>query len=139
MPKQSPLPMVHAFLVCRRITHNVVSGEYTLIAPQLGFVLPRFPAAVRVSIYGQLSEVRGEYYPELRLWGGPGGDILWENRAPAPMTSPNDDPLRQHRFVFRNLAIPFPTPGRYDLLLMAHKTEIARYPLSIEKLPTGKK
>jgi hypothetical protein len=133
MSKQSPPPVVHAFLVCRRVTQSATTGEHTLIAPQVGFVLPKFPAAVSVSIYCQLSEVRGQYLPELRLWG-PEGELSWEHQAPAPITSPADDPLLQHRFVFRNLPIPFPNPGRYDLLLMAKKTAIARYPLNIGTL-----
>ena len=135
MPEQSPLPMAHAFLVCRQIIQDVVTSQCVLIDPKIEFSLPHFPATVLVSIYGQLSEVRREYSPEFRLWGSD-GEILWDYRAPAPMTSPDDDPLRQYRFVFRDLAIPFPRPGRYDLLMLAHGTEIARYPLRIAQLDT---
>jgi hypothetical protein len=135
MPEQSPLPMAHAFLVCRQIIQDVVTGQCVLIDPKIEFALPHFPASVLVSIYGQLSEVRREYFPEFRLWGSD-GEILWDYRAPAPMTSPDDDPLRQYRFVFRDLAIPFPRPGRYDLLMLAQGTEIARYPLRIAHAET---
>jgi hypothetical protein len=133
MPEQSPLPMMHTFLVCREITQDIVTNQCILIDPKVEFSLPHFPASVLVSIYGQLSEMRGEYSPEFRLWGSD-GEILWEYLAPTPMTSPDGDPLRQYRFVFRNLAIPFPRPGRYDLLLLASGTEIARYPLRIEQV-----
>jgi hypothetical protein len=133
MHDQSPLPMTHAFLVCREIIQDVVTGQCVLIDPRVEFSLPHFPAEVLVSIYGQLSEVRGDYSPELRIWGSD-GEILWNYRAPAPMTSPDNDPLRQFRFIIRDLAIPFPSPGRYDLLLMSQGTEIARYPLRIEQV-----
>ena len=56
--------------------------------------------------------------------------------VPGPMTSPDDDPLRQYRFRSRDLAIPFPRPGRYDLLMLAQGTEIARYPLLIAHAET---
>jgi hypothetical protein len=125
--------MTHAFLVCREIIQDVVTGQCVLIDPRVEFSLPHFPAEVLVSIYGQLSEVRGDYSPELRIWGSD-GEILWNYRAPAPMTSPDNDPLRQFRFIIRDLAIPFPSPGRYDLLLMSQGTEIARYPLRIEQV-----
>ena len=136
MPEHSPLPMTHAFLVCREIIQDIVTGQCVLIDPRIEFALPHFPASVRVSVYGQLSEVRRGYTPEFRLWGSD-GEILWHYTAPAPMTSPDDDPLRQFRFVIRDLAIPFPGPGRYDLLLLSHGTEIARYPLRIEQLETA--
>jgi hypothetical protein len=132
MPKQSPVPIAHAFLVCRQITHDAATGEYTLIAPQFGFALPHFPFTVGVNIYAQVSAVRGEYHPEFRVWG-PDGEIVWELRLPVPMTSPNGDPLIQIRLVSQNLMLPFPCPGRYDLSLLANGTEIARYPLRIEQ------
>jgi hypothetical protein len=136
MPSESPLPMTHAFLVCREIIQDVITNQCVLIDPRVEFTLPEFPASVLVSIYGQLSEVRREYTPELRIWGSD-GEILWDYRAPAPMTSPDDDPLRQFRFVIRDLEIPFPRPGRYDLILLAQGTEIARYPLRIEHIEAG--
>ncbi len=131
MSEQVTLPMVHAFLVCGQIIQDTVTGQYSAINLQIGFALPKFPALVHVAIYGQMSEVRGEYYPEFRLWG-PDGEVLWDTRVPKPMTSPDDDPLRQHRFTLRDVLLPFPRPGRYDLLLLARGTEIARYPLLIE-------
>jgi hypothetical protein len=131
MPIKSPVPMVHAFVVCTRVDRNDATGQYDLIGTRLGYVVPYCPVTVGVAIYAQLSAVRGEYYPEFRLWG-PDGDIGWEVRFPNPMTSPNDDPLRRIQLSADNLLLPFPCPGRFDLILLARGSEIARYPLRVE-------
>jgi hypothetical protein len=137
MARQSPVPLVHAFIVCDRVERNHKTGRYDLIGTHLGFVVPDFPCTVGVAIYAQVSSVRGEFYPEFRLWG-PDGKIAWETRFPEPMRTVDGDPLRQIQLFAHNLPLPFSRPGQYDLLLLAAGEEIARYPLKIDRTsPTG--
>ncbi|HZW30106.1 MAG TPA: hypothetical protein VFF52_05320 [Isosphaeraceae bacterium] len=130
MQKLEVPPHVNAFLVCREIFQDKLTGEYILVGPTNGFTAPEFPCATRVAIYGDLSEVRGEYFPALRLLD-PDGDPIWSDRAPRAL---NDvGPLGHHHFVFHGSMLPLPRPGRYDLLLMAGATEIARQGLEVSQ------
>jgi hypothetical protein len=131
MPKTAILPLVHTFVVCREIFQDARSGEYILVGPTNGFLVTEYPCAIPVAVYGDLSDVRGEYTPALQLVDSD-GEAIWSERAPRPMELVN--PLGHHHFVFYDLRIRVPRPGRYDLLLMADKMEIARHGLKMERV-----
>jgi hypothetical protein len=128
MSDHPPLPIVRTFLVCREIFRDDSTGEYIILGPTAGFNVPQFPARISLSIYGHLTEVRGEVFPEFRVEDAD-GEITWSYRIPEPI--PHESPLQQHRIRFRS-TIDFPRPGLYDLLLLVHRREIARYPLRLE-------
>jgi hypothetical protein len=134
MTMQPPPPMVCSFVVCREIYQEIYTGDYTLVGPTSGFIVPEYPFSIGFKIYADLCGIHRVYWPELRLIDSDGEDV-WHFRAPDPMTA--DDPLGHVRMHVSAVAVPIPQPGRYDLLLMANDKEIARYPLRFGRIETS--
>jgi hypothetical protein len=129
MAIQPPPPMVCSFVVCREIFQDNQTGDYILIGPTEGFSVPEFPFSIGFKVYGHLCGIHREYWPELRLIDSE-GEIVWDYRAPVPMRA--DDPLKHQRLRLSSGAVHIRHPGRYDLLMMAHRIEIVRYPLRLD-------
>src|SRR5437773_8195992 len=111
MSEQRPVPLVHSFVVCREVLQDYRTGEYILLDPTDGFAVPQFPFPICFAVYGILTEVRGEIFPELRL-DDSNTEMIWSYRVPEAV--PCDDPLQQNRLRLHDVTIPIPRPGRYD-------------------------
>jgi hypothetical protein len=112
-----PQPRVQAFVVCREMYESPQSHEFVLVAPVSRVVLPTFPARTLLSVYAHLTDARGRYAIGLRLVDGE-GDTVWE-WLEGPVVQ-QADPILPHRVVLYDVAIDFPRPGRYDLVMLAN-------------------
>jgi hypothetical protein len=117
-----PLPLVHSFLVCREIFSDERTKQRLLLGPTSHVPVTEFPCQVRQSIFVELTEGRGEYWPRLQLRDS-GDEVVWEWAAPAPFT--HRDPLLPHDVTFLDLVITVPRAGRYLLVLRLNDEEAA--------------
>jgi hypothetical protein len=123
-----PLPLVQSFLVCRDIFQDRQTGEYLLLGPCTGMTLPGFPVAVNVALYIKLTGGHGTYHLEVQLRDHEGGLVgSCPDKEPLHLT----DPLASFQISWRQLALQFPRPGRYDLILLANGEDLAHHALDI--------
>jgi hypothetical protein len=121
-------PLAQAFVVCREIFEDCRSHDFMLIAPFSGLQAPAFPAATRLSIYAALTCGHGSYALTLQLRDGD-DQPQWAWDCPKPIRL--DNPLVQHQFTLYDVVLEFPRPGRYDLVLLANGSEVARHALHV--------
>jgi hypothetical protein len=121
-------PLVQAFLVCQKIYRDQHTGDFLLIAPSSGLSFGVFPGSRSLAVYAQFADLHGDHQFELQLHD-PEGEIIWEWSAPDPVA--HTDPLTPHRIAWYELVLPFPLPGRYALVLLANRAEVARHALQV--------
>jgi hypothetical protein len=123
--KSPPLPLAQAFVVCRELFEDVQTHEFILIGPFSGISLPGYPVRFRMAAYAHLTCGHGAYEMKLEL-RDTHGRVTWAWRLPKPSVI---DPVLPHRIALRDMLVDFPTPGQYDLVLLANDEEIARHAL----------
>jgi len=132
MRPNPPLPLAQAFVVCREIYEDRRTGEHLLIGPFNGIGLNFFPAGFRMSLYAHLTGGHGIYQLALEL-RDMDGEAIWQWQWPEPTRY--DHPLEPHRVVLHDLVLPFPRPGRYDLVLRANGEDLASHALQVSAQP----
>lgn len=123
VPRQPPLPLVHAFLACREIFQDRHTGAHIVVGPTSHVPAALFPTHVRLSFLVEVSGGHGTYLPRLAL-AGDADEEVWGWTAPDPFAIPN--PLIPHLVTFLNLPVAVPRPGRYALVLLLNGQEAAR-------------
>jgi hypothetical protein len=136
--RQPPLPRAQAFVVCRDILEDCRSHDFVLIAPFSTLNIETFPVAARMSIYADLTCGHGAYAMTLQLLDD-ADDELW--RWDWPQTIRLENPLVYHLLTLYDAVLELPEPGRYDLVLLANGSELARHALYARALanPSGAK
>jgi hypothetical protein len=81
-----------------------------------------------MSTYAYLTNGHGSYEITLELRDGD-DQVQWSWNAPKPILL--ESPLVRHQFTLYDIVLQFPEPGRYDLLLLANGTEVARHVLHV--------
>jgi hypothetical protein len=125
-------PRAQSFVVCREIIEDCRSHEFVLIAPFGALAFPAFPVAFRMSIYAYLTCGHGTYALALQLRDSD-DEVRWSWDCPEPIQLEN--PLERHEFTLYDAVVPFPQPGRYDLMFLANGEELARHVLHVQ--PSG--
>jgi hypothetical protein len=124
--RTAPLPRAQAFVVCRDILEDCRSHDFVPIAPFSAVNAVAFPVTARLSIYAHLTCGHGAYSLTLRLLDGD-DEVLWGWDCPQVIRL--EGPLAQHRFTLYDAVMELPGPGRYDLVLFANGSELARHAL----------
>jgi hypothetical protein len=100
------------------------SHEFVLVAPLSRVVVSAFPAGTHLSIYAHITDARGRYTIGLRLVNDE-GETVWEwLNGPVVQQA---DPLLPHRVGLYDVALDFPRPGRYDLVMLANGEQLASH------------
>jgi hypothetical protein len=126
----TPSPIAQAFVVCREIIEDCRSHDFVLIAPFGAVAAPTFPAAFRMSVYAYLTCGHGVYALALQLRDSE-DQVQWAWGTPQPIRLEN--PLMREQFTLYDAVLPFPEPGRYDLVLLANGAELARHALHVRQ------
>jgi hypothetical protein len=124
--RRLPLPQAQAFVICREIWHNDRSNEFLLASPLSHLPIDRFPALVTVSVYAHITGGHGEYTLDFLLRNA-ANDTVWSWSPQAPLQ--HEDPLMPQQLAFHDLVLEVPSPGRYELTMLASGEEIVRQPI----------
>ena len=128
--RRSTPPIAQAFVVCREIMEDCRSRDFVLIGPLGALAGPSFPVAFRTSIYACLTCGHGSYALALQLRDS-NDQVQWGWDCPQPIRL--DNPLIRHKFTLHDAVLPFPEPGRYDLVLLANGDELSRHALHVRR------
>ena len=126
--RRLPLPQAQAFVICREIWHNDRSNEFLLASPLSHIPIDTFPALVTVSVYAHITGGHGEYELDFLLRNA-ANDTVWSWGPQSPLQ--HEDPLMPQQVAFHDLVLEVPSPGRYELALLANGEEIGRQPIWI--------
>jgi hypothetical protein len=121
-----PAPQAQAFVICREIWHNDRSNEFLLASPLSHIPIDTFPAVVTVSVYAHITGGHGEYELDFLLRNS-SNDTVWSWIPQSPLQ--HEDPLMPQQVAFHDLVLEVPSPGRYELALLANGDEIGRQPM----------
>jgi hypothetical protein len=121
-----------AFLVCRKVYEDRYSRGFVLVEPAHSVALPAFPAGCCLSLYVHLVGGHGVYALALEL-RNTAGEQVWRYQWPEPIRY--TDPLVPCRVALHDVVIPFPAPGRYDLVLVANGEDLAHHALEVTPAP----
>jgi hypothetical protein len=119
MGQKLPKPECKAFLICREIGIHTKTGELILVGLPTNFAHRRFPAAMTCGVFARLASAHGI---EVQLQS-PEGEVFWKDGPPAPWDMSNPLVTADLRL---NLNIVFPSPGIFDVVLLANGDEISR-------------
>jgi hypothetical protein len=128
MTRQPPQPLAQSFVVCREIIQDVHTGTAMLVGPFHRLGLPAFPSAIRVAVFIQMTGGHGNYRLGMQLQDAE-GRTLGEIEGPEPVLM--DDPVSYYQAFWRDIGLPFPQPGKYDLVLMGNGEELSRHALNL--------
>ena len=136
MDQNPPLPVVKTFLVCREMFQDAMSGEHILVGPLQELHVVQAPAVVHVGVYFEITCGHGNYRPTLQLRDLE-EQVVWSQTYEQPF--PAQDPLRVAAVAMFHVGMCIPRLGKYDLVLLVNKEEIARRPLwvSFPNQPNG--
>jgi hypothetical protein len=126
--RRGTLPIAQSFVVCRDIIEDCRTHDFVLVAPFGSLTGAAFPAAFRMSTYAYLTNGHGSYGLTLEMRDSE-DQVQWTWKSPKPIQL--ESPLVRHQFALYDLVLNFPEPGRYDLLLLADGTELARHVLHV--------
>jgi hypothetical protein len=111
------------FQFCRQIFQDTATQEYLLLGPTHQAIVPEFPAFVDLSLYARWTSVQGTYRLELQLQDLE-GEVVWAAPEGAPLEG--RDPLLVCVITLRHNQVFFPSPGKYDMVMLANGDEVIR-------------
>jgi hypothetical protein len=132
MPAAPPQPLVNTFVVCREVWQIAGSNEVVLIGPFASISSISFPIQVAAGAYAQLTNAHGEYKIGLELRDSQ-DSVVWRWPGVIPINEP--DPLMPARLLISGLAVEFPRPGRFDMVLTSNGSAVGRYAILAQPAP----
>ena len=122
MTTEMPKPEVKTMLVCRNVIQDRYTGTFVLIGPTHEVSAPQYPATFDLSIFLDVTSVRGSYLLAVQL-----RDISGNELSRFHMTQPMvcHDPLKVGSVGMLHYAFVFPEPGKYEIAVFANGEEIA--------------
>ena len=128
---QGALPsQAQAFVACRDIIKDQYTSTFLLVGPFQEIALDTFPAQFCLSLYVQLLGGTGTDALDVQLRGGD-GQVVWQ--GPWPESPGAAEPGMAVPSALDDVTVPFPRPGRYDLVLRAKGQDLAHYALRVKR------
>ncbi len=121
-----PLPLIQAFMVCAQVFESRQRTEFLLANPFNTANCTAFPATRPLCVYADLHGLRGRYAISLQLLDDD-GEIVWSYESNTVIEEA--DPLRPRRIILQDIAVTYPQPGRYDLVILANGASLAQHTL----------
>jgi hypothetical protein len=122
------IPVVLGLLACEQVVIEERTRNVTLVNCFTKWNIGTFPSEPqRFSVFAAMTDGMGNIVLKLvvqRL--DTAEDVFHESR-----TLPFADRLQEVRFLFRVRNCSFPVAGRYDLILFANGSELARHRINI--------
>jgi hypothetical protein len=128
LTRKPSLPSPQAFLIGRKVYEDRYRRAFVLVKPADSIALPSFPAGCCLSLYLYLVGGHGVYTLALELRNAE-GEAVWRYQWPEPIRYA--DPLVPCMVALHDTTIPFPAPGRYDMVLMANGEDFAHHALEV--------
>ena len=128
---QGALPsQAQAFVACREIIQDQYTSTFLLVGPFQEIALDTFPAQFCLSLYVELLGETGTDGLDVQLRDGD-GQVVWQE--PWPESPGAAEPGMAVPSALDDVTVPFPRPGRYDLVLRAKGQELAYYILHVKR------
>ena len=129
--RERPLPLLaQAFVACREIIKDQYTGTFLLVGPFREIALDTFPAQFCLSLYVELLGGTSIDGLDVQLRDGD-GQVVWQ--GPWPESSGAAEPGMAVPSALDDVTVPFPRPGRYDLVLRAKGQDLAHYALRVKR------
>jgi hypothetical protein len=131
----TPLPIVKAFLVCDQVIHDAQTGKKTLVGVFHELRAERFPAVHPVLwIYANLTDARGKYAFEIRLFDVERNNVLGQGNPPE-ITIPG--PLQTTELSAQLRNVQLPGPGTYEFQLLTNGELMATKAIRVAGMTPG--
>ncbi|MBN2713149.1 MAG: hypothetical protein JXR97_12075 [Planctomycetes bacterium] len=114
MPPKLPMPLCRAILLADQIITDIETGKKSLIGIYSHVVSPKIPCTKNISIYGQLSDMQGEYTIVLEMINLKTGALVHRGNL-GPVVA--DNRLAPVDIVMR-MPCRFDSHGAYEFRLM---------------------
>lgn len=131
MERQPPLPVCRCFVLCRQLFHDPIRQDYALISPVHQIFSPYFPVTEHLAIFARWTNAHGAYRIGFQL-RGLDGEVLSGAQWDAPFET--HDPLETWLLPLPPIPVRFPSPGRYEVALLANGQDVATDLLSARLL-----
>jgi hypothetical protein len=123
MARKPATPICKSFLLCRQIFQDESTGEYLLLGPTNQIVALQYPILADLSVFMHWTSAHGTYRLELQVLDLE-GNIVWNNEFEDLYEA--TDPLKPTLIKLLHLDIPWPRPGKYDVVVLANDEEVVR-------------
>jgi hypothetical protein len=109
-------------VLCRGLFEDPVRQDYTIVSPVHQVFAPRYPLVEDFSVFARWTNAHGRYSIEVQLRSLE-GDVLCSCIMEAPFEA--DDPLQIWIIPLRHLPMQIPSPGKYEVAMLANGAEVA--------------
>jgi hypothetical protein len=123
MPRKPVTPICKSFLLCRQVFQDEYTGEYLLLGPTNQIVAGQYPVLADLSVFMHWTSAHGIYHLEFQVRDLE-GTVVWRHRFEEVYEA--CDPLKPTLIKLLHLDIPWPHPGKYDVLMLANGEEVVR-------------
>src|SRR5262245_3721977 len=122
-PRNPPLPIAHAVIVCQEIWQDARTGTPIVVGPRSAWTPLHFPVHVRLSLMLEFTGGHGSYLPRMVLRDDT-DEVVWGWGDPRPFEQ--RDPLAPSQVSFHDLQVAVPHPGCYQLQLLLNGDPVAQ-------------
>jgi hypothetical protein len=134
---EMPKPIILSFIVCRVLTQDRRTDEYSVVGIVNRYMMTRFPETVTLSVFAELADCQADFSARFELRDN--FDALVQEfpfRNPVKAPPQPLDTLFLMGFDYR---VGFPRPGRYDFVLLIEGEEVARRKILVTPPPAPPK